>query len=97
MKLWEDDFDYKPSQYDKEKKVRAMQNRVDNRTAIMQELWKMHDKIVMGYKDLDMLLQVGNEEDIRAMKKGLKAVSEKLDKISSDLKMYYKNEYIDFE
>lgn len=81
----------------KRKKVRAMQNRVDNRTAIMQEMWKMHDKIVMGYKDLDMLLQVGNEEDIKAMKKGLKAITEKLDKISYDLKRYYENDCIEVE
>lgn len=97
MRLWNDDSDYKPNQYDKEKKIRSMENRVDNRTAIIQELWKMNDKIVMGYKDLRLLLEVAKEEDVKAMKKGLKSVSDELIRISLELKSYYENDYIEVE
>lgn len=97
MRLWEEDFDFKPNQYDKEKKVRATQNGLDNRTAIIREMWKMNDKIVLGYKDLRMLLEVGRREDIKLMKKGLKSISEELDRISNELKSYYKDEYIEVE
>lgn len=97
MRLWNDDLDYKSNQYDRDKKVRAVQNRVDNRTAIIQELWKMNDKIVMGYKDLRLLLEVAKKEDVKAMKKGLKSVSDELIRISLELKSYYENDYIEVE
>lgn len=97
MRLWNDESDYKPNHYDKEKKIRSMENRVDNRTAIIQELWKMNDKIVMGYKDLRLLLEVAKKEDVKAMKKGLKAVSDELIRISLELKSYYEDDYIEVE
>ncbi|MGL5189690.1 MAG: hypothetical protein ACRC7S_08560 [Cetobacterium sp.] len=98
MKLWDEDKDFKPSDYDRCKKVRAMENRVDNRTAIMQEIWKLNDKVALGWKDLRMLLEVGNKDDIKVMKKGLKSVSDELDRISKDLRSYYEtDDYIDFE
>ena len=94
MRLWDNDFDYQPNEYDKAKKQRAVENGLDNRTAIIREMWKMNDKIVMGYKDLRLLLEVGDIQDIKKMKKGLKSVADELERISKELRSYY--DYDDF-
>ncbi|WP_438563556.1 hypothetical protein [Clostridium sp.] len=65
-----------------------MKKKINDKKDIMQKTLELNDKIALGWKDLRMLLDTSNEDEIKEMEKYLNSVSDELNRVSRELKRY---------
>lgn len=81
--------------YITKRKISSFSSDLENRTLIIAKIWNLNDQMFKLWGEIKLLLDINNPKSNIKMSKGLNTISDNLQKIANEIKIYSFNKEID--
>lgn len=84
-KIIKQETTYEKNDYISKRKINSFYSDFDTRTLLITKIWELNDTVFDKWKEVELLLGIGDAKDIKKIKKGLLTVAKNLRDIAQQL------------